>query len=128
MNDENKVTVETTLFGEKRPWGKYLNLYDGKDCKVKRIIVNPGENPSYQMHYKRSEVWVVVSGNGVVRLEDKIIEIEQGNVIQVPVMKKHTIINNSNKPLVFVEVQLGSYFGEDDIVRFEDKYGRSSET
>ena len=127
MSDENTIVIEKTLFGEKRPWGTYVNLYDGEDCKVKRIIVNAGESPSYQMHHKRSEIWSVISGTGVVRLEDETTEVQPGDIVQVPALAKHTIINNSDEPLVFIEIQLGSYFGEDDIVRFEDKYGRTND-
>ena len=128
MSDENTIVIEKTLFGEKRPWGTYLNLYDGEDCKVKRIVVNPGENPSYQMHHKRSEIWSVISGTGIVRLEDEMREVQPGDIIQVPALAKHTIINTSDEPLVFIKIQIGSYFGEDDIVRFEDKYGRASDS
>ena len=108
-----------------RPWGTYEVLLDADDCKVKRITVKPGEHPSYQMHYKRSEKWVVVSGNGKVRIEDSLKKVGPGSVVDVPLQAKHTIVNDSDSDLVFIEVQLGEYFGEDDIVRLEDKYGRS---
>ena len=110
--------------GEKRPWGRYDNIYEDDDCKVKRIVIEPGESPSYQMHYKRSEVWVVVSGTGKVRINDEYREVASGDCIIVPKESKHTIANTGKDKVVFIEVQLGSYFGEDDIVRLEDKYGR----
>ena len=125
MSKENKIEKKQILFGEYRPWGEYLNLYDGDKCKVKKIVVKPGENPSYQVHQKRSEVWVVISGSGKVRLEDKLKDIKPADVIQIPAGAKHTIINDSKEEeLVFIEVQTGTYFGEDDIIRLEDKYGR----
>lgn len=126
MSEENKFFLESSLEGERRPWGHYVNLYDGGDCKVKRIVVNPGESPSYQMHHKRSEVWTIIAGSGKVKLNDNIRDISPGDTILVPVGDKHTIINNSDNPLIFIEVQVGTYFGEDDIVRFEDKYGRAT--
>ena len=108
-----------------RPWGTYENLLDDKLCKVKKIIVNPGESPSYQMHNKRSETWVVISGEGTVKIDDKEKTIKSNDTVFVPALVKHTIKNTSSKDtLVFIEVQTGTYFGEDDIIRFEDKYGR----
>tara|TARA_Y100000310_G_C20533520_1_gene739697 strand:- start:497 stop:838 length:342 start_codon:yes stop_codon:yes gene_type:complete len=110
---------------EERPWGVYEVLHDGTDCKVKKIIVNPGENPSYQLHHKRSETWIVISGIGVAKINGDLLDIKANSVITVPSFAKHTIINTSNDtPLIFIEVQTGTYFGEDDIVRLEDKYGR----
>ena len=109
---------------ENRPWGTFENLLDEEFCKVKKIIVNPGENPSYQFHHKRSECWVVTRGTGEVCLDGKKFSISPGESINVPVMSKHTIKNISDTPLEFIEIQTGTYFGEDDIVRLEDKYGR----
>ena len=110
---------------ESRPWGTYEVLLDDEDCKVKKIVVKPGQNPSYQMHYKRSEKWIIISGQGMLRLNDTVRKVSAGDTIDVPVKAKHTIINDKDEDLVFIEVQLGEYFGEDDIVRLEDKYGRS---
>jgi len=109
-----------------RPWGTYEVLYDGEDCKVKRIVVKPKQNPSYQYHFKRRECWVVVSGAGHARLEDKKVDLVPGSVLNIPLEAKHTIVNtHETDDLVFIEVQTGTYFGEDDIVRLEDLYGRS---
>ena len=108
-----------------RPWGSYQVLLDDEDCKVKKIIVHPGENPSYQYHYKRSEDWIIISGEGEVVLNDKTIHVKAGSRIHVPVLTRHKIKNNGTSNLVFIEIQTGTYFGEDDIVRLEDKYGRS---
>ena len=109
----------------KRPWGTYEVLLDDDNCKVKKIIVNPGENPSYQYHHKRAEDWIFISGNGEVCINDKIINVTSESRIHVPVLAKHTVKNTGNSKLVFIEIQTGKYFGEDDIVRLEDKYGRA---
>jgi len=111
---------------EQRPWGTYEVLYNGEDCKVKKIIVSPEQRLSYQYHHKRNEHWTVVSGNGEVRLNEDIIEVYKGSYVFIPVAAKHTITNTSNiNPLIFIEIQTGDYFGEDDIVRLEDDYGRA---
>tara|TARA_Y100001938_G_C8088656_1_gene433667 strand:- start:1251 stop:1613 length:363 start_codon:yes stop_codon:yes gene_type:complete len=112
------------LNGEERPWGRYDNLYEDDNCKVKKITIKPNQNPSYQMHFKRSEVWVVISGTGQLRLNDVYTDLTPGSVANIPLEAKHTITNTGDDDLVFIEVQMGTYFGEDDIVRLEDKYGR----
>ena len=111
-------------YTESRPWGNFENILDSDICKVKRIIIKPGQSPSYQYHFKRSEVWVIVQGSGELKLDDKIILIKKNDIIQIPILAKHQIKNNSDEDLIFIEVQLGEYFGEDDIVRLEDNYGR----
>jgi mannose-6-phosphate isomerase-like protein (cupin superfamily) len=111
-------------YTESRPWGNFENILDSDICKVKRIIIKPGQSPSYQYHFKRSEVWVIVQGSGELKLDDKIIPIKKNDIIQIPILAKHQIKNNSDEDLIFIEVQLGEYFGEDDIVRLEDNYGR----
>ena len=108
-----------------RPWGRYEVLIDEKKYKVKRIIVKPGQRPSYQYHFKRSETWVIVAGEGKVTINDNVKTICSGDIIEVPVECKHRIENtNDSDDLVFIEIQRGSYFGEDDIVRVEDDYDR----
>ena len=109
---------------ENRPWGSFENLLDSDYCKVKKIVLHPGEAPSYQYHFKRTEVWVVVSGSGELKLDDELIDLCVGSVVTIPVKAKHQIRNNGDIDLVFIEVQVGDYFGEDDIVRLEDRYGR----
>ena len=108
-----------------RPWGTYEVLLDDDNCKVKKIVVKPGENHSYQYHHKRAEDWFIVSGRGQVCLDDKIFEVAPGQNVHVPLLSKHTIKNTGDDELVFIEIQTGEYFGEDDIVRLEDKYGRA---
>tara|TARA_Y100001973_G_C5095396_1_gene279733 strand:+ start:488 stop:838 length:351 start_codon:yes stop_codon:yes gene_type:complete len=110
---------------ESRPWGIFENLLDKEYCKVKEITIKPGQAPSYQYHFKRSEVWVIIKGQGQLKLNDEIIEVGPKKIIHVPLEAKHQIKNTGQEDLVFIEVQLGEYFGEDDIVRLEDNYGRS---
>ena len=111
-------------YKEERPWGTFENLLDTDYCKVKQIVIKKGQAPSYQYHFKRSEVWVVVQGKGELKLDDIITPVITGQIIHVPLKAKHQIKNNSDEDLIFIEVQLGDYFGEDDIVRLEDNYGR----
>ena len=107
-----------------RPWGTYEVLLDDENCKVKKIVINPGEKPSYQYHHKRVEDWKIISGKGTVCLDDSEFEVSAGDIVSVPLLSKHTIRNIGKESLVFIEIQTGEYFGEDDIVRLEDKYGR----
>ena len=109
---------------EFKPWGSFINILDEKYTKVKQIVIKPGESPSYQYHHKRSEVWVIVQGTAEVRLDDTTNVYGVGDVIKIPTLAKHQPKNIGEEDLVFIEIQLGEYFGEDDIVRLEDKYGR----
>lgn len=108
-----------------RPWGEYWVLEDTDSHKVKRIQVNPGGRLSLQYHFKRSEVWTIISGVGTITINDQIKEYAPGQVALVPQGAHHRIENKTNEPLIFIEVQYGSYFGEDDIVRIEDDYNRT---
>jgi len=107
-----------------KPWGSYQNLMDEEYTKVKKIVVKPGESPSYQYHFKRSEIWVIVKGTAEIRIDDVVTTYSVGDVVRIPKEAKHQVFNGGNADVVFVEIQLGEYFGEDDIVRLEDKYGR----
>jgi mannose-6-phosphate isomerase len=109
---------------EERPWGKFEILVDNDNCKVKRITVYPNGRLSYQYHHKRSEVWTIVSGIATMTLDDKISDYIYGETILIPQGTKHRVENKGFDDLVFIEVQHGSYFGEDDIVRIEDDYNR----
>ena len=112
-------------YKEIRPWGTFENLLDTDYCKVKQIIIKPGQAPSYQYHFKRSEVWTIVQGKGELKLDDVIYPVNNGDTINIPLKAKHQIQNTGDEDLIFIEVQMGEYFGEDDIIRLEDKYGRS---
>jgi mannose-6-phosphate isomerase len=107
-----------------RPWGAYTVLTEGDGFKVKTIEVRPEQRLSYQRHARRSEHWFVVAGEGVVTLDGSRLEVRGGDAVDVPRGAAHRIHNTGAVPLVFVEVQHGDYFGEDDIVRLEDDYGR----
>ena len=109
---------------EKRPWGKFENLLDSKKCKVKRLIVDPGKKLSLQYHHKRSENWVIVEGVATVKLDGEDLQLSEGDSIFIKKRQTHQLINDTKKPLVIIETQTGSYFGEDDIVRIEDPYNR----
>jgi len=112
-------------YTEERPWGTFENLLDADYCKVKRLIIRPGQRPSYQYHHQRAEHWVVVSGEALVTLDDIDVRLSAGEHIYIPIGSKHRIQNVGDKNLIFIEVQCGTYFGEDDIVRLSDDYSRS---
>ena len=107
-----------------RPWGSY-DCIDGADrFQVKRITVNPGERLSLQMHYHRAEHWIVVKGTAEVRCGEKTMILTENQSTYIPLGEVHQLANPGKVPLEIIEVQSGSYLGEDDIVRFEDRYGR----
>ncbi|MBC85895.1 MAG: mannose-1-phosphate guanylyltransferase/mannose-6-phosphate isomerase [Bdellovibrionaceae bacterium] len=110
---------------EKRHWGGYEILSDDDDYKAKKITVDPGAQLSYQSHAKRQEHWVVISGKAEVVLDGESNSLGPGESIMIPVGAKHRMRNPGTEPVVFVEVQTGTYFGEDDIVRYEDDYNRA---
>lgn len=107
-----------------RPWGKYDSLDVGNRDQVKRITVKPGAKLSIQMHHHRAEHWIVVSGTAKVTNGDKIILLTENESTYIPIGQVHSLENPGVLPLELIEVQSGSYLGEDDIVRFEDRYGR----
>lgn len=109
---------------ENRPWGKFEILKDKDYFKSKVIRVDAGQKISYQSHAKRSEHWIVVKGVATVVLDDKEYTVKAGEHIFIPQGAKHRIINKTQSDVEFIEVQVGSYFGEDDIVRYQDDYGR----
>lgn len=109
---------------EHRPWGKYTVLQDEPEFKAKRIIVHPGKRLSYQSHEHRSEHWVVIRGQGKVILNEQEHYLGVGDSIEIPKQAKHRMENPGTEDLEFVEVQTGDYFGEDDIKRFSDDFGR----
>ena len=109
---------------DERPWGKYEVLLDAWNVKVKRITVNPHSRLSYQYHDKRREQWTVVKGNLTIVLDDDKVFRYPGESIHIPLGAKHRAWNETEEEVVFIEVQTGTYFGEDDIVRIEDDYDR----
>jgi len=111
---------------DQRPWGTFTVLDEAPGYKVKRIEVLPSKRLSYQKHEKRSEHWMVVAGSAKVTLEGREITIPTGGTIDVPVGAAHRIENVGNENLVFIEIQRGTYLGEDDIQRLQDDYGRLS--
>jgi mannose-6-phosphate isomerase len=111
---------------DERPWGSYDVLLDARDHKVKQICVKPGARLSYQVHARRSEHWFIVQGVGKVTLDDVAREVTAGCAVDVPVGTAHRIQNVGEDDLVFIEVQHGEYFGEDDITRLADDFGRAT--
>ena len=111
---------------EYRPWGNYRVIEDSDKYKIKRIEVNSGGRLSYQYHYRRSEVLTIIAGIATVTLDGVEESYHSGDTILIPQGAKHRIENKEvwEQPLIFIEVQHGSYFGEDDIVRIEDDYNR----
>ena len=109
---------------EKRPWGRFFVLHDEPTYKLKRIEIDPGGRLSYQYHFKRSEAWTIVEGTAVITLNGLEKEHTKGDTILIPKGVKHRIENKYEQKVVFIEVQTGTYFGEDDIVRIEDDYNR----
>jgi mannose-1-phosphate guanylyltransferase/mannose-6-phosphate isomerase len=107
-----------------RPWGNYDSVDGGDGFQVKRLIVNPGAVLSLQMHHRRAEHWVVVRGTARITLNDDVFDLGVNQYTHIPIGAKHRIENPGTEPLHIIEVQCGDYLGEDDIVRFEDNYGR----
>ena len=106
------------------PWGFYKSTMLCNYAQSKIITIYPGEQLSLQSHTKREEHWVVLKGHGIVILDTSSLDVYPGRYVHVPLNSKHQIINNSKENITLSEVQLGDYFGEDDITRYEDKYGR----
>ena len=112
---------------DQRPWGNFTVLDEGDEFKVKRIEVLPNKRLSYQKHARRAEHWFVVRGTAKVTLNDQEILVETGEAIDIRLGDKHRVENpDPEELLIFIETQTGDYFGEDDIVRFEDDFGRNS--
>lgn len=109
---------------EERPWGRFKNLLDLDFTKVKIIEVDPKKRLSYQSHSKRRESWTVAKGEALVVLNDREIRLQVGDHIDIPLGAKHRLENPGSAVLSIIEVQTGTYFGEDDIVRYQDDFGR----
>ena len=108
-----------------RPWGFYESLIQGDRFQGKRIVVSPGHKLSLQKHFHRAEHWVVVNGTALVTRDDERILVRENESIYLPLGTRHRLENPGRIPLTLIEVQSGAYLGEDDIVRFDDTYGRS---
>ena len=110
-----------------RPWGSYESIAEGERFQVKRIVVKPGEKLSLQMHHHRAEHWIVVRGTARVTCGDEEKLVTENQSVYIPLGTKHRLDNPGQLPLELIEVQSGSYLGEDDIVRFDDVYGRAKQ-
>jgi len=119
--DDDAAIYHQTVY---RPWGSYTILEDADDCKVKRLVIKPGQVLSLQLHHRRAEHWTVVRGTAKVRLGDEEFLLHQNESTFIPVETLHRLENPGQEDVHLVEVQTGDYFGEDDIERFEDIYGR----
>ena len=119
--DRPEASVHQTVF---RPWGSYESLVVGQQFQVKRLTVTPGQTLSLQLHHHRAEHWVVVSGQAEVTRGDEVLTLGPDESTYIPIGMKHRLANRGVDPLEVIEVQSGSYLGEDDIVRFDDVYGR----
>ena len=109
---------------DRRPWGKYEILLDYKNTKVKKISINPGHRFSYQSQKKRDELWTIIRGDLIVTINDDEKIITYGESIFIPRNTKHRATNNTKEIVEFIEVQTGIYFGEEEIIRYKDDYGR----
>jgi len=107
-----------------RPWGSYETVDESERFQVKRIVVNPGAALSLQKHFHRAEHWIVVKGTAEITIGEKDIVLSEDQSTYIPLGTLHRLANPGKIPLELIEVQTGSYLGEDDIVRYEDKYGR----
>ena len=114
----------SNLEKSERPWGRYEVLQESKTHKVKCIWVKPGARLSYQRHKFRAEHWFIVQGTGEVTIDGKTSTVKAGDTVEFPIGVLHRMANTGSEEIIFVEVQTGTYFGEDDIERVEDDYGR----
>jgi mannose-1-phosphate guanylyltransferase/mannose-6-phosphate isomerase len=121
----NETSLHREVF---RPWGSYDSIDAGDRFQVKRLVVKPGASMSLQLHHHRAEHWIVVSGTARITRGDETFLLEENQSTYIPLGTRHRIENPGKIPLHIIEVQSGSYLGEDDIVRFEDRYGREGET
>ena len=107
-----------------RPWGRYEVIDEQPTHKVKRIWVSPGHRLSYQRHQQRAEHWFFISGSGLATIDGQEIDVSAGSTIDIAIKQLHRIKNTGADELIFIEIQTGTYFGEDDIERVEDDFGR----
>jgi mannose-1-phosphate guanylyltransferase/mannose-6-phosphate isomerase len=110
---------------EQRPWGSFKVLHEAPGCKVKEIVVAPGGRLSLQSHRHRAEHWVVVAGTAKITVDDEVLVLSPNQSVHIPLGAKHRMENPGEEPMHLIEVQCGAYLGEDDIIRYDDVYGRS---
>jgi mannose-6-phosphate isomerase-like protein (cupin superfamily) len=118
------VAAEPVGHVDQRPWGHYVILADEPGHKVKRLVVLPGKRLSLQRHRRRSEHWFVIEGELTVTRDGQELDLRASNSVDIPAGTAHRVHNRGSEPAAFIEVQVGDYFGEDDIERLEDDYGR----
>jgi mannose-6-phosphate isomerase len=111
---------------DQRPWGSFTVLDEGEGYKVKRIEVLPGKRLSYQKHSRRAEHWMIVRGLAKATLDGREILLHAGEVIDIPIGSAHRVENPGDERMIFIEIQRGEYLGEDDIVRLQDDFGRTT--
>jgi len=122
---ENKKANTESEKVVSRPWGSFEVIGSGEGYQVKRILIHPGESLSLQLHNYRNENWVVVQGQATVVLGDREITLKHNESIYIPHKTRHRLANHGETLLIVIEIQTGDYLGEDDIIRFSDKYGRA---
>jgi len=108
-----------------RPWGNYRTIEQNDNYQLKKICVHPNKRLSLQLHYHRDEHWTIIKGFPLVQVGDEIKEMKVNDYVFIPKETKHRITNNTNEQIEFIEIQIGDYLGEDDIVRLEDDFGRN---
>lgn len=121
------VPADAPMYDE-RPWGAFWSLDRGTSHQVKRILVHPGGRLSLQYHHHRAERWVVIAGTATITVDDAVMKVRPGGVVVVPKGAVHRLENHTESTVEIIEVQIGHYLGEDDIVRLEDAYDRSPAT
>ena len=122
--DERTLKGVIIMEMDNRPWGYYEVLADKVEYKAKRIIVYPGKRLSLQRHRRRSEHWFILCGRAVVTIDLEEFDLQAGQSVDIPLGAAHRILNAGDENLAFIEIQTGTYFGEDDIERFQDDFGR----
>lgn len=126
MTKKNAPGTDDSREYDERPWGSYLVLDEGENYKVKRIEVYPGKRLSYQRHTRRAEHWFITCGTAKVTLNGREILLKTGESVDIAAGDKHRVENPDAAMLIFIETQTGDYFGEDDIERFDDDFGRAA--
>lgn len=122
------TSEEFTQLTDHRPWGSFTILADEQDHKIKRIVVKPGHRLSLQRHKHRCEHWLVISGTAHVTLNETVFPVASGEPVEIGRGDVHRVQNDGDVDMVFIEIQRGDYFGEDDIERLQDDYGRKKTT